>query len=57
MLRIINRLQYDTPSSLIIQLPWLRETGFEDMDCYYRYFNFAVYSGRKTTLQMVNSPG
>ena len=45
--KIIDRMQYDKPSSLIIQLQWLKETGFSDVDCYYKYYNFAVYSGRK----------
>jgi tRNA (cmo5U34)-methyltransferase len=44
---IIDRMQYDKPSSLSIQLQWLKEIGFQDVDCYYKYFNFAVYSGRK----------
>jgi len=44
---IIDRMQYDKPSSLTIQLRWLKEIGFQDVDCYYKYFNFAVYSGRK----------
>jgi tRNA (cmo5U34)-methyltransferase len=44
---IIDRMQYDKPSSLSDQLQWLREIGFQDVDCYYKYFNFAVYSGRK----------
>jgi tRNA (cmo5U34)-methyltransferase len=46
---IIDRMQYDKPSSLSDQLQWLREIGFQDVDCYYKYFNFAVYSGRKGT--------
>ena len=44
---IIERMQYDKPSSLSDQLQWLKEIGFQDVDCYYKYFNFAVYSGRK----------
>jgi len=44
---IIDRMHYDKPSSLSDQLQWLREIGFQDVDCYYKYFNFAVYSGRK----------
>jgi len=47
LLKIIDRMQYDRPSSLKIQLQWLKEMGFKDVDCYYKYFNFAVYSGRK----------
>jgi len=46
---IIDRMQYDKPSSLSDQLQWLKEIGFQDVDCYYKYFNFAVYSGRKVS--------
>jgi len=46
---IIDRMQYDKPSSLSDQLQWLMEIGFQDVDCYYKYFNFAVYSGRKVS--------
>jgi len=49
LLKIIDRMQYDRPSSLNIQLQWLKEIGFSDVDCYYKYFNFAVYSGRKVS--------
>ena len=45
--KIIDRMQYDRPSSLNIQLQWLKEIGFSDVDCYYKYYNFAVCSGRK----------
>jgi tRNA (cmo5U34)-methyltransferase len=44
---IIDRMQYDRPSSLSVHLQWLKKIGFQDVDCYYKYFNFAVYSGRK----------
>jgi len=44
---IIDRMKYDKPSLISDQLQWLREIGFQDVDCYYKYFNFAVYSGRK----------
>jgi len=44
---IIDRMKYDKPSSLSEQLQWLKEAGFQDVDCYYKYFNFAVYSGKK----------
>ena len=47
---IIDRMKYDKPSSLSDQLQWLREIGFQDVDCFYKYFNFAVYSGRKISL-------
>jgi hypothetical protein len=29
------------------QLAWLREIGFEDVDCPFKYFELAVLVGRK----------
>lgn len=29
------------------QLGWLREIGFEDVDCYFKVFELAVFAGRK----------
>lgn len=45
--RIIERMGHDRPSLLGDQLQWLKNIGFLDVDCYYKYYNFAVYSGRK----------
>ena len=45
--RIIDRMQLDRPCSLSSQLQLLKEAGFSDVDCYYKYYNFAVVSGRK----------
>jgi tRNA (cmo5U34)-methyltransferase len=45
---IYKRMEYDIPASLNKQLDWLREVGFEDVDCFYKYFSFAVYAGKKT---------
>jgi tRNA (cmo5U34)-methyltransferase len=44
---ILERMSYDRTTPLETQLHWLAEAGFEDVDCYYRYYNFAVYAGRK----------
>ena len=44
---ILERMSYDRTTGLEIQLNWLTEAGFEDVDCYYRFYNFAVYTGRK----------
>ena len=44
---IIERMGHDRPSLLGDQLQWLKNIGFLDVDCYYKYYNFAVYSGRK----------
>jgi tRNA (cmo5U34)-methyltransferase len=47
--KVIARMELDKPSTLSVQLQWLREIGFRDVDCYYKYYNFAVFSGRKVT--------
>jgi tRNA (cmo5U34)-methyltransferase len=44
---IRERMSYDRTTELQTQLDWLTEAGFEDVDCYYKYYNFAVYAGRK----------
>lgn len=44
---IMDRMTYDRTTRLETQLGWLTRAGFEDVDCYYRYYNFAVYAGRK----------
>jgi tRNA (cmo5U34)-methyltransferase len=42
-----ERAKYDKPARLDDQLRWLREAGFSDVDCYYKYLMFAVYGGRR----------
>jgi tRNA (cmo5U34)-methyltransferase len=37
----------DRPAKLIEQLAWLAEIGFSEVDVVWKYFNFAVYGGRK----------
>jgi tRNA (cmo5U34)-methyltransferase len=44
---IFQRMSYDKTTPLEEQLRWLREVGFEDVDCFYKYYNFAVYAGSK----------
>ena len=29
------------------QCRWLRELGFEDVDCFWKYFELAIFGGRK----------
>jgi tRNA (cmo5U34)-methyltransferase len=43
----IERMRVDQTSPLEAQLAWLREAGFVDVDCWYKNYRFAVYSGRK----------
>ncbi|MCB2228995.1 MAG: class I SAM-dependent methyltransferase [Desulfarculaceae bacterium] len=44
---IYQRMTYDRTASLEAQLIWLRGCGFVDVDCHYKYNNFAVYAGRR----------
>jgi len=44
---ILDRMRYDRPSTLTLNLQWLREAGFRDVDCSYKYYNFAVVSGQR----------
>jgi tRNA (cmo5U34)-methyltransferase len=37
----------DRPAKLPDQLIWLKEIGFTDVDVIWKYYNFAVYGGRK----------
>ena len=42
-----ERLAEDRYAPLEDQLNWLREAGFADVDCLYRYYNFSVFTGKK----------
>lgn len=42
-----ERTKLDKMSTLADQLNWLKESGFKDVDCIYKYFNFVVLFGRK----------
>lgn len=37
----------DRPAKLMEQLVWLKEIGLVDVDVLWKYYNFAVYGGRK----------
>ncbi len=37
----------DHPARLMDQLDWLNEIGFMEVDILWKYYNFAVYGGRK----------
>jgi len=43
----LKRMKIDKPAYLFDQLNWLKEIGYIDVDCFYKYFNFAVFSGQK----------
>lgn len=42
-----ERIKLDKEASLEQQLDWLKEAGFTDVCCAYKYFHFAVLFGRK----------
>lgn len=37
----------DRPAKMLEQLSWLTEIGFCEVDILWKYYNFAVYGGRK----------
>lgn len=42
-----ERQEFDDPSTLGEQLSWLRQAGFAQVDCVYRYYVFAAIYARK----------
>lgn len=42
-----ERTALDKMATLSDQINWLNESGFQDVDCIYKYFNFVVLFGRK----------
>lgn len=42
-----ERTRLDQMAPLEDQIQWLKESGFHDVDCIYKYFNFVVLVGRK----------
>jgi tRNA (cmo5U34)-methyltransferase len=41
----IRRMSHDQCATLSDQLQWLAESGFADVECFYRSFRFAVFGG------------
>ncbi|OGR88521.1 MAG: hypothetical protein A3A86_05380 [Elusimicrobia bacterium RIFCSPLOWO2_01_FULL_60_11] len=46
-IRKTQEAEGDQPSPLIHQLKWLSAAGFEEVECYWKSFGFAVFGGRK----------
>ena len=44
---LAKHVMEDLPATVQDQMSWLQETRFEDVSCYWRYLNFAVFGGRK----------
>ena len=47
ILSAYERAKLDKMSTLADQINWLQDSGFLDVDCVYKYFNFVVLFGRK----------
>ncbi len=47
----LARMKADRNATLEAQMAWLREAGFEAVDCFYKDRRFAVYGGRKDERQ------
>jgi tRNA (cmo5U34)-methyltransferase len=43
----IERMKADKTATMQDQLNWLSEAGFRQVDCWYKNYRFAVYSGQK----------
>jgi len=43
----LERIKEDRNTPLELQLGWLRDIGFYDVDCWFKYYRFAVFGGRK----------
>ena len=43
----LERMKADRTSTLDDQLTWLKAAGFEQIDCWYKHYRFAVYAGYK----------
>ncbi len=42
----LERMKEDKMSTLNSQLTWLNDTKFDDVNCWYKNYSFAVFSGR-----------
>jgi tRNA (cmo5U34)-methyltransferase len=42
-----KRMECDRMATLDIQLGWLEAAGFQDVDCWYKNFSFAVFGGHR----------
>lgn len=43
----IERMEFDKPATLENNLKWLKNCGFEDVDVYYKYYNFVIFYAKK----------
>ncbi|MGB9978748.1 class I SAM-dependent methyltransferase [Methanobacterium sp.] len=43
----LERMKFDKPATYEDNLKWLRNCGFEDVDIYYKYYNFCIFYAKK----------
>lgn len=43
----IERMKFDKPATFEDNLKWLKNSGFKDVDIYYKYYNFCIFYGMK----------
>lgn len=43
-----KRMEYDRMATLDAQLDWLNAVGFQDVDCWYKNFSFAIFGGYRS---------
>jgi tRNA (cmo5U34)-methyltransferase len=43
----IERMSYDRCATVADQITWLNQAGYEDVECFFRSFRFAVFGGWK----------
>jgi len=43
----LERIKEDHNATLDDNLQWLRSAGFQSVDCWFKYYRFAVFGGRK----------
>jgi tRNA (cmo5U34)-methyltransferase len=46
----LERMKEDKMSTLEMQLDWLKQSGFDAVNCWYKNYSFAVFSGQKCHL-------
>ncbi|HZR19925.1 MAG TPA: class I SAM-dependent methyltransferase [Verrucomicrobiae bacterium] len=53
----IERMRIDRCATVADQLNWLTQAGFADVDCFFRWFRFAVFGGwkRENEFQVASS--
>lgn len=47
----IERMKFDKPATLENNLKWLIDCGFEDVDVYYKYYNFCIFYAKKPGIE------